>query len=61
VYDPGGVAGEQASEVVAAARAAGAEAAVVSQPSDVAGAVERLLATTRDGLCAVLDVRLPLA
>lgn len=46
-------------EVVLAARAGGAEAEVVSQPSDVAGAVDRLLATTRDGVCAVLEVRLP--
>ena len=61
VADPGGEAEEPASEVAAAARASGAEASVVSRPSDVAAAVERLLATTRDGLCAVLDVRLPLA
>ena len=47
------------SEVVAMARACGADAAVVTHPFQVAAAVERLLATTRDGLCAVLDARLP--
>jgi acetolactate synthase-1/2/3 large subunit len=47
------------SEVVAAAKASGAETAVITQPSQVAAAVERLLATTRDGVCAVLDARLP--
>lgn len=61
IHEPGVENDEPASEVVAAARASGAEAAVVSRPSEVAAAVERLLATTRDGLCAVLDVRLPLA
>src|SRR5262249_27168838 len=61
MHAKGAETGEQGSEVVAAARAAGAEAAVVSKPSEVAAAVERLLATTRDGLCAVLDVRLPMA
>ena len=52
---------EEDSDVIVAARASGAEAQMVSRPSDVAAAVERLLATTRDGVCAVLDVRLPLA
>jgi acetolactate synthase-1/2/3 large subunit len=47
------------SDVVAMARACGAEAAVVTHPFQVAATVERLLATTRDGLCAVLDARLP--
>jgi len=61
VPDAGGEVGEPASEIAAAARASGAEVSVVNRPSDVAAAVERLLATTRDGLCAVLDVRLPLA
>jgi thiamine pyrophosphate-dependent acetolactate synthase large subunit-like protein len=56
-----GDASEEDSDVIAAARASGAEAEMVSKPSDVAAAVERLLATTRDGVCAVLDVRLPLA
>lgn len=48
-------------EVVAAAAAGGAEAKVITHPSDVAAAVEQLLATTRDGVCAVLDIRLPRA
>ena len=47
------------SEVVTVAKACGAETAVVTLPSQVAPAVERLLATTRDGVCAVLDARLP--
>jgi acetolactate synthase-1/2/3 large subunit len=47
------------SDVVELARAAGAEAEVVTHPSQTAAAVERLLATTRDGVCAVLDARLP--
>jgi len=47
------------SEPVAVARACGAEAKVVNHPAKVADAVERLLATTRDGVCAVLDARLP--
>jgi len=47
------------SEVVSVARASGAETAVITQPSQVAAAVERLLAATRDGVCAVLDARLP--
>jgi acetolactate synthase I/II/III large subunit len=48
-------------EVVAAAAASGAEAKVITHPSEVAAAVEQLLATTRDGVCAVLDIRLPRA
>jgi acetolactate synthase I/II/III large subunit len=52
-------AAEQPQDVVTAARAAGAETAVVTAASEVAEAVERLLATTRDGVCTVLDVRLP--
>ncbi len=47
------------SDAVAVARACGAEAKVVNHPGRVADAVERLLATTRDGVCAVLDARLP--
>lgn len=50
---------EPESDVMAVARACGAEAEIVEHPRDVAGAVERLLACTRDGLCGVLDVRLP--
>lgn len=46
------------SDVVAFARSCGADATAVSSPSEVAGAVEGLLATTRDGVCAVLDARL---
>ena len=61
VADLGGEVVEHDSDVIAAARASGAEAEMVTQPSGVAAAVERLLATTRDGVCAVLDVRLPLA
>jgi acetolactate synthase-1/2/3 large subunit len=47
------------SDVIELARASGAETAVVSKPSEVAGAVERMLATTRDGVCAVLALKLP--
>ena len=50
---------EPESDVMAVARACGAEAEVVERPRDIAAAVERLLACTRDGVCAVLDVRLP--
>jgi acetolactate synthase I/II/III large subunit len=50
---------EPEQDVVAVAKASGAEAAVVTSASEVAEAVERLLATTRDGVCTVLDVRLP--
>jgi acetolactate synthase I/II/III large subunit len=50
---------EPESDVMAVARACGAEAEIVERPRDVAGAVERLLACTRDGVCGVLDVRLP--
>jgi acetolactate synthase I/II/III large subunit len=46
-------------QVAAAARAGGAETEIVSGAGDIAAAVERLLATTRDGVCAVLDARLP--
>jgi acetolactate synthase I/II/III large subunit len=52
-------AGEPALDVVSVARASGAETAVVTAASEVAEAVDRLLATTRDGVCAVLDVCLP--
>jgi acetolactate synthase I/II/III large subunit len=58
-HRPARAADEQALDVVAIARASGAETAVVTAASEVAEAVERLLATTRDGVCAVLDVRLP--
>lgn len=47
--------------VMAEARGAGAEAIVVDEADEIAEALERLLATTRDGVCAVLDVRLPAA
>jgi acetolactate synthase I/II/III large subunit len=47
-------------DVVSVARESGAEAIVIERASAVPAAVERLLATTRDGDCAVLDVRLPL-
>jgi acetolactate synthase-1/2/3 large subunit len=46
-------------DVMSVARESGAEAMVVERVSAVAAAVERLLATTRDGDCAVLDVPLP--
>jgi alkanesulfonate monooxygenase SsuD/methylene tetrahydromethanopterin reductase-like flavin-dependent oxidoreductase (luciferase family) len=49
--------GEQ--DVAAIARDSGAEVAVVSSPGQVAETLERLLAATRDGVCTVLDVRLP--
>jgi acetolactate synthase-1/2/3 large subunit len=47
-------------DVMSVARESGAEAIVVERVSAVAAAVERLLATTRDGDCAVLDVPLPM-
>ena len=58
-HRPARPSGEPPVDVVAVARASGAEAAVVSSAGEVAETVERLLATTRDGVCAVLDVRLP--
>ncbi len=53
--------GEAEPDVMAQARDAGAEAIVVDEADEIAEALERLLATTRDGVCAVLDVRLPAA
>lgn len=47
------------SDVVTVARACGAEGRSVDHPSEVADAVERLLAMTRDGVCAVLELQLP--
>jgi acetolactate synthase I/II/III large subunit len=58
-HRPARPAGESPVDVVAVARSSGVETAVVGSASEVAEAVERLLATTRDGLCAVLDVKLP--
>jgi acetolactate synthase-1/2/3 large subunit len=52
-----GADGEQ--DIAAIARASGAEVAVVNSPGQVAETLERLLATTRDGVCTVMDVRLP--
>ena len=46
-------------DVAAMASASGAEVAVVSRPGQVAQALEGLLAATRDGMCTVMDVRLP--
>ena len=46
-------------DVAAIARASGADVAVVSSPGQVAETMERLLAVTRDGVCTVMDVRLP--
>jgi len=46
------------SEVVTVARACGADVVTVSQPAAIASAMERLLASTRDGVCAVLDLQL---
>jgi acetolactate synthase I/II/III large subunit len=51
--------GDAEPNVVAVARAGGAEALVVDDAGEIAEALEQLLATTRDGVCAVLDVRLP--
>jgi acetolactate synthase I/II/III large subunit len=51
--------GDTEPNVAAVARAGGAEALVVDQAGEIAEALEQLLATTRDGVCAVLDVRLP--
>jgi acetolactate synthase-1/2/3 large subunit len=48
------------SELLTLARAAGGEGEVIDHPVQVAGAVERLLALTRDGLCTVLEARLPM-
>jgi acetolactate synthase-1/2/3 large subunit len=51
--------GDGQPDVVSVARAADAEAVVVDEAGEIADALEQLLATTRDGVCAVLDVRLP--
>jgi acetolactate synthase I/II/III large subunit len=51
--------GDAEPDVIAVARAAGAEAVVVDEAGEIADALEQLLTTTRDGVCAVLDVRLP--
>jgi acetolactate synthase I/II/III large subunit len=51
--------GDGQPDVVSVARAAGAEAVVADEAGEIAEALEQLLATTRDGVCAVLDVRLP--
>ncbi len=53
--------GQAQPDVMAEARDGGAEAVVVDEADEIAEALERLLATTRDGVCAVLDVRLPAA
>ncbi len=50
---------EAEADPLAVARVSGAEGMVVESPTQVAGAVERLLASTRDGVCAVLHARLP--
>ena len=46
-------------DVAAMARAGGAEVGVIRSPGEVAQMLERLLAATRDGMCTVMDVRLP--
>jgi acetolactate synthase I/II/III large subunit len=46
-------------DVASIARASGAETIVVEGPGEVAETLEHLLATTRDGVCTVMDVRLP--
>jgi acetolactate synthase-1/2/3 large subunit len=46
-------------DVTAIARSSGAQVAVVNSPGQVAETLERLLAATRDGICTVMDVRLP--
>jgi len=56
---PGRRPGDTEPDIVTVARGAGAESVVVEDASEVAVALEQLLATTRDGVCAVLDVRLP--
>jgi acetolactate synthase I/II/III large subunit len=48
-------------DVRSIATASGAEVAVVHSPTAVAETLDRLLATTRDGVCTVMDVRLPAA
>ena len=53
--------GDATQDVVSVARAAGAEALVVDEAGEIAEALEQQLATTRDGVCAVMDVRLPAA
>jgi acetolactate synthase-1/2/3 large subunit len=57
--DPRAPGAEPDQDVAAIARASGAEVAVVSSPGQVAETLERLLAATRDGVCTVMDVRLP--
>ncbi len=56
---PGGPGAGSDQDVAAIARASGADVAVVNSPGVVAETLERLLATTRDGVCTVMDVRLP--
>jgi acetolactate synthase-1/2/3 large subunit len=54
--------GEDPDEDVASlARAGGAEVLHVDGAGQVAAVLDRLLATTRDGVCTVMDVRLPVA
>src|SRR5579875_461798 len=50
---------EAEADPLAVARASGAEGMAIESPAQVAAAVERLLASTRDGVCAVLQARLP--
>jgi acetolactate synthase-1/2/3 large subunit len=50
---------EAEMDPLAVARVSGAEGVLVESPAQVAGAVERLLTSTRDGVCAVLHARLP--
>jgi acetolactate synthase-1/2/3 large subunit len=50
---------EAGADPLAVARASGAEGMAIESPAQVAAAVERLLASTRDGVCAVLQARLP--
>jgi acetolactate synthase I/II/III large subunit len=46
-------------DVASLARESGAEVAVVTAPGQVAETLERLLAATRDGMCTVMNVRVP--
>lgn len=46
-------------DYAALARACGGEGLVVERPDQVPGALERALACTRQGRCAVIDARLP--
>jgi len=54
---PAGARRQPEPDIASVARTAGAEVLVVDDPADIASSLDRLLATTRDGVCAVMDAR----